>query len=278
MELAAQLLINRHNCSIVVEFSTVVGSTENSNQLSACKKLVTFFNYLMRSADHVNVMLCAKLLNDVLTEDKADTSVVWGPTVYLIRICPQKIAQDTFVRDVCWSVYAVDLLHNIDLGRQTSMHTENSLVNNSCYWEIVKHGAKLSPHRKIVSPLALIVETIHPCDGVALVVASEQEDHVWVLHFVRQQDANGFDALLSSIHEVSDQQKLVRWRSSSTFLKQTEYIIELTMEVSGDLKGSLYLQERVLLLENLSCLLDQPLDSLIRQVDKGSDFESAGLV
>jgi len=84
------------------------------------------------------------------------------------------------------------------------VHTENSLVNDSRDGQVVEHSAEVSPHRQVVPALALVVESIHPGDRVALVVASEKVNHVGVLHFVGQQKTDGLDALLPAVNEVAD--------------------------------------------------------------------------
>ena len=93
-------------------------------------------------------------------------------------------------------------------------------------------------------------------------VATQQEYLVWVLDLVRHEEAHGFDTLLAAVHEVANEQELVdRWRPAS-YLKQPEHIIELTMEVAGDLDGRLKLQQRRLLLNNLLAFSDEPFNSL----------------
>ena len=53
------------------------------------------------------------------------------------------------------------------------MHAEDALVDDRRDGEVVEHRAKVSPKGETVAAFALVVETVHSRDGVALVVASQ---------------------------------------------------------------------------------------------------------
>jgi hypothetical protein len=108
MESAAQRFVNFHNCGIVIEFATVVWSTENGHELSSSKELVAFLHNLVSPANQVEIMLLAERLNDVCSEDKGDSSVVGLPTLDLIRISPQQIAKNALVWHVLWSLHCIN--------------------------------------------------------------------------------------------------------------------------------------------------------------------------
>lgn len=84
-----------------------------------------------------------------------------------------------------------DLLHRVEIWAQTTVHGEDLFVDDGCDWQAVEAVRKCLPKLDIVSPLALIVETIDPIDGRALVVAAEDEKVLWVLNLVGQQQADG---------------------------------------------------------------------------------------
>lgn len=57
---------------------------------------------------------------------------------------------------------------------------------------------KSNGHKK----LTLVVEPVDPVDGSALVVSAQNEEVLGVLDLVRQQQADGLQALLTPVHVV----------------------------------------------------------------------------
>jgi len=83
------------------------------------------------------------------------------------------------------------------------VHAQDLFVNEGSDGEAVEAVSEGFPEFDVVPALALVVETIDTVDGGALVVASEQEEVLRVLNLVGQQQANGLQALLASVHIVS---------------------------------------------------------------------------
>lgn len=79
--------------------------------------------------------------------------------------------------------------------------------------------------------LTLVVEAIYPVDGGALVIPSQQEKVLWVFNLVSQQQADGLQRLLPSVHIVP-QKQVVTLRGVSTVLKQPEQVIVLTVNIT----------------------------------------------
>ena len=52
------------------------------------------------------------------------------------------------------------------------MHAENTFIYDGSYRKMVEHAAVLTPKTDRVTALALIVETVKPRDGDALVVSA----------------------------------------------------------------------------------------------------------
>lgn len=60
LETAHKGVINTHHSTSIIEFTAVVGSREEGDQLSLCEKLIAVFNDLMSTANKVNVVLLIK--------------------------------------------------------------------------------------------------------------------------------------------------------------------------------------------------------------------------
>ena len=94
LERTQQALVNAHHGTGIVEFATVVGSTEQGDQLALGEELVTVFHDLVRTANEVHVVLLQEARHNVGTKGEGDTSVVFAPPGdVLIRIGPEQVAQ-----------------------------------------------------------------------------------------------------------------------------------------------------------------------------------------
>ena len=69
-----------------------------------------------------------------------------------------------------------------------------------------------------VQELTLIIEAIDAVDGGTLMVPPEQEEVFWVFDLVGEQQADGLQRLLPSIH-IIPQEKIVRLRREATILE-----------------------------------------------------------
>lgn len=63
--------------------------------------------------------------------------------------------------------------------------TANLFIYESSHRKAVEAVCECLPEPDIVSPFALIIESINPIDGCALMVASEQEEVFWVFNLHR---------------------------------------------------------------------------------------------
>ena len=66
----------------------------------------------------------------------------------------------------------IDHFEIIKIGTQPTVHDENFIIHHSANREDIEAEAKLFPYLDVVSSLALIVETVHPVDRLALVISS----------------------------------------------------------------------------------------------------------
>lgn len=57
-----------------------------------------------------------------------------------------------------------DLLHRVQIGAQTTVHGEDLLVDDSGNWQAVEAVGECLPQLDVVSPLALVVETVNTVD------------------------------------------------------------------------------------------------------------------
>lgn len=216
LERAQQALIHTHHGAGIVELTTVIRSREQRYQLSLGEEFVTIFHHLVGSAYQIHIVFLKEAGYHVGTERKGDTSVVFGPARdVLVWIRPQQVTQQTDVGNIRWSHDSSDLLHGVQVGRQTAVHCEDFLVNDGCNGQAVEAVCERLPQFDVVPSFALIVETVDSVDGRALVIASQDEEVLGVLDFICQQKADGFKGLFTSVNVVSQEQVIgFGWEAS----------------------------------------------------------------
>lgn len=96
-------------------------------------------------------------------------------------------------------------------------------------------GRALSPARaaQARSRLTLIVEAIDAVDAGTLMVPTEQEEVLRVLDLIGQQQTDGLQRLLASVHIVP-QKEVVAFRREAAILEQPQKVIVLAMDVTCD--------------------------------------------
>ena len=101
LEGAEQTLVNAHHGTSIVKLSTVVGSTEQGNQLALGEEFVAVLDDLVGTADEIHVVLLEESRDNVGAESERDTTVVLAPASdVLIRVRPQEIAQESTIGDL----------------------------------------------------------------------------------------------------------------------------------------------------------------------------------
>ena len=105
LERTQQALVHTHHCPRIVEFSTVVGCTEQCDQLSLGEELVAILNHLMRATDEIHVMFLQETRDDVGPEREGHAAIIFAPASdVFVRVGPQQVAEKSAVRDLERSV------------------------------------------------------------------------------------------------------------------------------------------------------------------------------
>lgn len=71
------------------------------------------------------------------------------------------------------------------------MHGEDLLVNDSRNWQAIEAVGEGLPQLDVVSSLALVIEAIDAVDRCAFVVATEDEEVLWIFDLVCEEQADG---------------------------------------------------------------------------------------
>ena len=97
------------------------------------------------------------------------------------------------------------------------MHREDFLIDDGRNRQAVETVRECLPQLDIIASLALIVESVDAVDGGALVVAAENEEVLWVLDLVCEEQADGFEGLLAAIDIVAEEEVVCLWWESAVF-------------------------------------------------------------
>ena len=98
------------------------------------------------------------------------------------------------MRDLHSSVNESHLIDSLDLGREAGVDTENFSLDHSSDAEVIKHFSAVLPWVGVsVLSNGLVVEAVNSCDLSSLVVASQESDVSWVLHFQAQEQLECFN-------------------------------------------------------------------------------------
>lgn len=84
-----------------------------------------------------------------------------------------------------------DLFHRVEVRGQSSMHSEDLLVNDGCDWKTVETIRESFPQLYVVSSFTLVVEAIYTIDGGTLMVAAKNEEIFGILDLIGQEKTNG---------------------------------------------------------------------------------------
>lgn len=118
------------------------------------------------------------------------------------------------------------------------MHAENLLVDDRSNGQTVEAVCKGLPKLDVITPLAFVVEAINTIDRSAFVVASKNEEILWVLYFISEEEANCLKRLLAAVDIVSQEEIICVWWEASV-LKEAQQVIVLAVDVSANLNGGL---------------------------------------
>ena len=135
--------------------------------------------------------------------------------------------------DFLFPIYGPDFIDRVIYGgTQSSMHTENSIVDNGSKRQIIEDISTVPPDvQRTIFSETFIIEPIDLCDLPAFVVASYQSNHVGIPNFVSKQKQESFHAIEASIDEIP-QKEVIYGRNISPIFEELQKIIKLAMYIS----------------------------------------------
>ena len=221
-------------------------------------------------------MLLEKFLDYFLAENIRDSPLVVAPLLgYLIEgeggqpgrgVRPKQVAEDSEVGDLGRPRQFFDLLQTLQFGAQPPVHAQNFVVDEGGHREVVEEVDELLPQLHGVPSFALVPEPVDLGNILALVVAPQHKHFVGVLYFVREQQANGLDALLPPVDVIAQKQILGLGRRPCV-IEKSQQVKVLPMDICANRNRCAYLQQHRLRLNNFQRLMNNQLYSFHLQID-----------
>lgn len=109
-----------------------------------------------------------------------------------VRISPKDITQQSRIGNITGTRNVGNLFHLRQLWAQSTVHTNDFIVDNSGAGQTIKSVAKLLPHFHRKAATTLIVESVNAIDAGALVIASEQKEILRILDLVGKEQTDNF--------------------------------------------------------------------------------------
>lgn len=210
-----------------------------------------------------------ELPNHILSKYKTDSSIVIGPALDIdLWIRPEQITKKASIRYILGPRLLIDTLKIVEVRAEAAVHTQDTIIDDGCDRQYIEASAKLSPDSHVVPALALIVEAVHPVDGLALVITSQQVEVLRELDLVGKQQRDGLDALLASVNVVADKQKLLVILRVPSYVEKSEQIEVLSVHIAKYFNWSFEIQQHLLGLKYFCTFVDQVLECFLVQLHR----------
>lgn len=86
------------------------------------------------------------------------------------------------------------------------MTTKDLLVDDGRDGQTVETVRERLPQLDVVTTFALVIESVDPVNTGTFMIAAEEEEVLWVLDLVRQEEADGLEALLASVDVIAQEE------------------------------------------------------------------------
>lgn len=239
-----------HDRSLVSQLSFEIVDGPESHQLTICKELIPFMNYLVASDDQIQAHLLDKLVYHIRSKAKGHTPVVLIPTRLVLRVGPHEITKQTFLRHLTGTLQLTNTVEVPQLLREPAADAKDLLSDQGGHREAVEHLYESFPKSNVCTPFALIIEAIDPGHRCVFVVASEKLKAVRILHLAQKQKRYGVKAPPPPV-DIATQEQITAVRQLTESLKEVQELIVVAMHIAHNNPRGLKLQQHWLCQKDL---------------------------
>lgn len=174
-------LQNRRNIPTSI---TVIRGRPNRDQILIEHLLVALHNQLMRSHHCPQSIPPHKSLKNIRAKEKPSPSGRLLPALNLIRIRPHDITDESLMGNLSDSLNKSQVIQVLHLGTDSSMNTENLIIDNAGQSEIVEKVSAYSPDvQRAEFSGTLVIESVNLSYVSGLVVSSQKGNSLRVFDF-----------------------------------------------------------------------------------------------
>lgn len=234
LEATLQVIVNVQDRSNITASVAVVRCRPDGHQIAILEPVLESIHDKLVSTSHqIDVINVVKLAGHLGSEQPTGTTRRQSPGFDVLGIRPHQVAEGTLVRNLHSSFNQADLIKRLDIGRETTVDTEDFTFDNGTNTEVVENFGAVFPWVRVtILSDSLIIETVNGSDLSGLVVTSEQGDGAGVLQLEAHEKLESFNGVVASINEVTHENVLGS-RDLTTFLEKFQKIMELTVDITA---------------------------------------------
>lgn len=159
------------------------------------------------------------------------------------------------MRDFLKTIKGSNVVKSVNGRRESSMETEDLVLNQSCKWQVVKEVSEVLPNIGIaVLAKALIIESIDLGDLTRLMVTTEDGDSVFIADLEGDKKSHSLNTVVSTVNIVTHE-KVVCVGAVSTNAEKLHQVMELTMNITTNSHRTAHRLYIALFNQNLASLL-----------------------
>ena len=216
--------------------------------------IVTFHDKLVSPGDQGQAVVVVESLRDILAKGIPSTTRRDAPAASVIGVRPEQVAHGSLMGHFLYPIEGADVIKGINARRQSTVKTEDLVVDQGGKRQVVEQIGEVFPHVGIaVLAQALVVEAVHLRDLPRLMVSTQNRDALGVSDLERDQESHSLDGEVTTIDIVTwiesvypcripgagrTHEEVIRVRVGPANFEQLHQVMELAMYIAADCDGT----------------------------------------
>ena len=130
LKIFLQVFVQLHDGGHIAAPVVIIWGRPHCHQFFVKHVFVPFHNQLMSPCNQAEPIVMAELVHSISPVDIPCSSSWYCPSLDLVGVRPQDITHNSFLWNFFNSFYLFDVFHIFNIGRKTSVDTEDLIVHN----------------------------------------------------------------------------------------------------------------------------------------------------